>query len=341
MPITSPFSKDGRLIDNANRIAKILYRVDAYRKIFSHAVSNGVPIKDMLITQFPFLFRDHPYPPTISVELTNYCDLKCVYCSSPLGLRPRGYMSDETFEHLLSSVKESKTARLRIVGNGEATLHPRFSEFMSELAKHVKFLSIVTNGQWKREKIGMSLLEAPFNVIEISIDGVNAEEYESSRVGGNYDRLISNLKALKTAKQQMRSKTQVNIRLMMRPSQIDYQQKYMTFWKEYADSVMPQYITQIKDTEYNTDVFISQHNVNSSIPKCSLIFKNVEVKWTGQVLLCGLSFYQHGDGGLELGNINEESLTSLWNCHIMRTFRHGHRHRKEEHISMCRGCQGY
>ncbi|MCA9148942.1 MAG: radical SAM protein [Planctomycetales bacterium] len=340
MGIRSAFSNNGKTIDNANRIAKILYRVRAYRKIFAHAVLNGVPLKELLITQFPFHFKDHALPPIVSVELTNHCNLECVYCTSPLGLRPRGYMSDETLTSLESSLKESRVSRVRIVGNGEATLHPRFGDFMKRIAQHVKFMSIVTNGQWKDRKIGQSLVTTPFKVIEISIDGITAEEYESTRPGASFERLLDNLHQLRSDRQHGGSHTRINIRLMMRPSQMESQHEYMAFWEKYGDSVMPQYITRLQETSY-MDSFAPRHTENHTIPKCSMIFKNLEVKYDGQVLLCGQSYYQHGDGGLELGNISRDTLHSLWNSPIMKTYRDGHRKRNEAVISMCRGCQGY
>ncbi|MDF2436460.1 MAG: hypothetical protein K0Q95_836 [Bacteroidota bacterium] len=337
---TSPFSNKS-FIDNSNRIAKIIYRFDAYRKLFVNALINKVPVKELLITQFPFQFNDLPKPPIVSIELTNYCNLKCNYCPSPLGLRSRGYMDGTTFQNLIASLKQNNISRLRMVGNGESTLHPEFSSYAKQIAKHVKFFTIVTNAQWKNLKIADTLLMTPFQMVGISIDGSNAVEYESSRIGGSYERLLRNLTYLKKQRDLLKSKTRINIRLMLRPSQVERQDDHMKFWKGYADSVMPQYITHIKETPLADDIFTPIQRSSHQIPKCSLIFKNLEIRWTGQVLLCGSSVYQNGNGGLELGNIKDLSITDLWNGHIMKTFRKGHRFENKSEIGMCKGCQGY
>ena len=337
----SLYSKKGQLINNANRIAKIVDQFGAYRKLFANALINKVPIKELLITQFPFSFKDYHKPPIVSIELTNFCNLKCVYCPNPIGLRPRGYMSATTFQRLLISLEETKISRLRIVGNGENTLHPQFAKYAERLAKKCKFISMVSNGQWENINMPEILLSIPFNVIEISVDVGSAKEYENNRIGGNYERLIKNLEKLKKLKKRSNDKTQINIRLMIRPSQVDLKKKYMKFWKKYADTVMPQYVTQIKGTNYYTDIFIPTHRSLNAIPKCSLIFKNLEIRWTGQVLLCGSSVYQYCSGGLELGNINTDSIDALWNNEVIKKFRNGHRKKNYSEIEMCRSCQGY
>ena len=104
-----------------------------------------IGIAEMVRTQFPYYLKDAAVPPSLNVEFTNYCQLQCTYCASPLKLRPRGFMSDDIFKNLNKQIKLHKIKRVRAVGNGEPTLHPEFPNMISELSKSTKYTELKTN----------------------------------------------------------------------------------------------------------------------------------------------------------------------------------------------------
>lgn len=75
------------------------------------------------------------------IEVTSRCDLRCVYCVSPLmvkklpGYRPAQDMPREIFVRALEHVKYFAAAstqfELNLAGIGESTLHPEFVEFVA------------------------------------------------------------------------------------------------------------------------------------------------------------------------------------------------------------------
>jgi MoaA/NifB/PqqE/SkfB family radical SAM enzyme len=326
--------------DNSNRLIRILYRLKSYSKIFISAFNKGVSLKKLLIAQFPFIFSDAKEPPIVAIEFTNHCNLKCPYCSSPLGERDKGYMSDAVFKNIIKDLTQIKQCRVQLVGNGEATLHPKFNEYISLLTKTNNYISLVTNGQWANENVADQILHAKLDLVEISVDAGGKEAYEASRVNGSFDRLIKNLKKLKEKKTILKSGTLINIRIMLRPSQINNIGVEKAFWKKYADIVMPQYLTKINNAEYNHDLFVPLQNHTEDYPKCSMPFKHIEIRYTGEVLLCYYSFYQIGPPGLVINNIKNSSILELWNSNIMKIYRNAHRHRKKENMPVCKGCPG-
>jgi wyosine [tRNA(Phe)-imidazoG37] synthetase (radical SAM superfamily) len=65
-------------------------------------------------------------------------------------------------------------SRVRVVGNGESTLHPEFTGFIRALGRTVPYVSVLTNGQWKRPmEIINAMLESPVSMVEFSVDGSN------------------------------------------------------------------------------------------------------------------------------------------------------------------------
>lgn len=326
------------LFDNANRVTRIRSRIPAYRKLLLQALRKGVPVSDLVRTQFPFILPDAVYPPLVTMEFTNICNLRCVYCSSPLGLRPRGMMTRDTFRSCMQGFRALQIKRVRVIGNGEPTLHPDFSDFIEELVNTVKFVSVLSNGHWRNLDISRTLVKT--DVVEISIDAGEESEYEDSRVGGQLDTVKRNLIVLRERREQVHSKCLINIRLMLRPSQKPIESQQLKFWQDYADTVMPQYIVKRKNVDWDKDIFYSVHQQASSYPTCTLPFKALDIIWTGDVPLCSGSATQIGPPGLIVGNVNTGMLEEMWNGETMNKYRDGHRHRKLDQIPICKGCVG-
>ena len=330
----TPF--ENRRFNNINRLARVLYRFKLYGKILL-ASGGKVPLAGLIRKQFPFLLRDAAAPPALSVELTNYCNLACPYCSSPLKLRPQGMMSSSTFSNLIRQVKECGTPWVALCGNGESTLHPEFSNYVRQLAKATKFLSVTTNWQRVDEEIICSVLQAPVDLLNISVDGGNKAEYESIRIGGKFERLIHNLTVLKERKQTTHASTLINIRLMLRPSQYEDEPRLLKFWRTYGDVVSKQYVLNL-DTSTESGIDPVDYKPGG---RCTLPFKILDINWSGNVPLCTYSRRQTGNpDGLTLGNINQNSIQELWKGPIIQQYRDGHRFQKENLIPICKGCKG-
>jgi radical SAM protein with 4Fe4S-binding SPASM domain len=327
------------LWDNADRLKRIWYRLSAHSRLAATALIKGVPIRDIVVTRFPFILPDADLPPSMHVELTDACNLKCVYCNNPGFPYPRTVMNQQTLSSLLANLENFPVSRV-CLGGGEPTLHPKFTVLVQEMRRRTKILTIVSNGQWKREEIASALV-GNINMIEISVDAGGKDAYETSRPGADYARLMRNLLQLKECKKRSRSKTQINIRLMIRPSKLPLEKREKAFWRSYCDTIMPQYIMKLDDVGYDEDVFVSKYSDPQAFPKCSMPFKNMQVRANGSVYLCQVSGSAANPAKkLLLGNINASNLFQLWNSPVMKRYRLAHRTRNEAEMPVCKGCRG-
>lgn len=325
--------------DNTKRLARIADRIPYYTRVALSAAGR-IPASTMLRSHFPFAIPDGDAPAHLTVEFTNFCNLSCPYCTSPLGIRQRGMMDRTTFEILLSQIREFSLPRIRVVGNGESTLHPRFSEMILELADNCRYLHLVTNGQRLDEPIARSILEAPVRLLEISVDSDSKQEYERHRLRGDFERLLSNLATLKRLRRELRSPTLINVRAMIRPSEYGRQREIVRFWARLADVAIPQYLHDYTRGN-DPDVFIHDQKRKGTIPRCSLPTKAMFIHWNGRVPICEMAQQQTGiPEGVIAGDIHEHSLRAIWNSALFVQYRAGHRYRRAELTPICRGCVG-
>jgi MoaA/NifB/PqqE/SkfB family radical SAM enzyme len=328
------------LYNNSNQFKRIFLRFESYNKIIISLIRHGVPIKELIKTKFPYYFKDNRIPCSLSIELGNICNLKCAYCNIPHLSSKREFMGELVFEQLIENLKKESINRIRI-GGGEPTLHPHFNIFMTEIRKYTKFLSIVTNAQWIRPDIKETLIDVPFDLIEVSMDAGGKEVYESSRVGANFELFESNLCDLKKLKDKSRKKILINMRLMVRPSKIKTIDNETIKWKRYCDSVMPQIITNIPETDYFEDVFIPSQREGCVVPKCTLPFKDLLVKSSGEIPYCQVTGNTIYRKRLIAGNISNDSISTIWNEKI-KSMRTAHRMRIFDSFETeyCKGCSG-
>jgi MoaA/NifB/PqqE/SkfB family radical SAM enzyme len=327
------------VFDNTKRMSRIASRQHYYLRFFLSALFR-IPFIDMLRQHFAFLLPDMRRPAFVTVEFTNYCDLKCPYCSSPLRLRPQGMMSETVFTRLVQQVRDLGVNRVRIVGDGEALLHPRFNDMIGRLARACRYLTIVTNGQRLNLETITNMLRAPLRLIEVSVDSNCKENYEKMRIGGSFDRLLANLVLLKQTRNKMKAPALINIRAMIHPSERASESDILEFWRPFGDTVIAQYLHDGRAREVSTDTLFV-HSSPDRYPHCTVPLKTMSVMWNGKVPLCDFSEKQTGNPeGLVLGNIADDTLQDLWNHKIIRQYRQGHRDRDIGRIPICQNCVG-
>jgi len=242
---------------------------------------------------------------------------------------------------VVTGIEELGIHRVTVVGNGEPTLHPEFGQFIGRLGNVASYVSVLTNAQWHNaDEIIAAILQARVRTIEISLDGTDKESYERARVGGNFERLISNLTLLKKLKARTHRRVLTNIRLMLRPSERPLEQSMKKYWRQFADTVMAQYLQERKALRLQKDLYKPAHHLSQEFPRCSQPSNVLGVNWNGNVPLCNFSVEQAGPPGLILGNIKNESLKNIWNGRVMRSYRRGHCDRIPDLMPICKGCTG-
>ncbi len=317
-------------------LSKILRQTQLYRSLLVRYVRYG-NVRELVSSRFPFVRTEPPAPRVVAIEFTNACDLKCVYCDAqhPAQMRRRGFMTERTLRNALSQVSELGVQKLRIIGAGEATIHPRFSQLIRCVAGAAPVVSLTTNGQSLDQNKALALADS-VDVVEFSVDSDCALTYERLRVGGRFSRLLGNLDLVRAVANQQKSRLVIHVRLMLRPSDYPHRARLVRFWRQHGDLVSTDLV---KDYHGCVGDAFPVFDDSGSFRRCSSPFKHAGIHWNGDVPLCDASALRLGDPtGLVLGNIDAQPLAAIWGCQILRQYRTGHRRRDYGLATLCRGC---
>ena len=131
----------------------------------------------------------------IYIEPTVACNLDCITCFRNCWDQPLGRMSDETFDHFFTELKDlDPIPNVYFGGIGEPLFHPKTVEWIARVKSLGVNVELITNGTILTENISRKLIEAGLDILWVSIDGATPETYADVRLGAELPTIINNLK---------------------------------------------------------------------------------------------------------------------------------------------------
>lgn len=276
----------------------------------------------------------------IYYEITSTCNLKCIHCSELLEQHEVAQMNAL---NLLKFHKEMKRFGVvnSVVTGGEPALHSDFYYIVEELAKIGQVL-ITSNGLLiNRLHIAELMIKYPNIRLQLSMDGVNKEVFESIRGKNTYEvfmRLLYYLIERGLAKQTNLSMTIMQKNMHQIKAIIDFAYENgigvvhfpallpVGASRKRWDEIAPEVMTQIeieefigsKMTENAYASIISSNRIEQMLTKLTLrgncdCLNNITLKVVpqGEILLCPASSnLEHS-----IGNIIDENITdNIMSC---------------------------
>jgi MoaA/NifB/PqqE/SkfB family radical SAM enzyme len=137
----------------------------------------------------------------VYMEITNRCNLNCSTCMRNVWEADYGGMSVDTFQRILSNLKDLRPKpEIFFGGYGEPLSHPACLD-MIEQAKAARHpVALISNGILLTEQITCRLIELRLDRLWVSLDGASPECYADVRLGNALPVVIENLTRLRTQK---------------------------------------------------------------------------------------------------------------------------------------------
>lgn len=144
--------------------------------------------------------------PYITVlDPTNVCNLKCPICPTTREelLQPSGRIAVEKFRDLIDQISPH-TYRLILYNWGEPFLYRQIISMIAYAHKKRVSISISSNLNLLPREGAEALVLSGLDDLIVSCDGLSQETYERYRVGGELEKLVKNMNAIKAAKKKLR-----------------------------------------------------------------------------------------------------------------------------------------
>lgn len=276
------------------------------------------------------------FPMMIVLSFSYVCNAlcpNCPYTNSHIrsDYKDAKYMSESIFKKIADEVGQFG-AWLRISGGGEPLMHPQFLELMTYAKEKGCKLGIINNGSLMSLDKAEALFEIGVEMLEFSVDASTKEDYDIVRKGLDFEKLVTNIRAIYTLRNTMKAPTKI-IASAINQKGIDVDQIEL-FWKPYVDQFQKRkYLTWgINDPENSADE-TPYLPPEEKIP-CPFIFERLNIDSRGQVMVCGYDIAANTN----MGNICEKSIQEIWHSEAFEFYRRMHLTHQGDQIMMCKEC---
>lgn len=290
-----------------------------------------------LVKYFFEFVEEFPYE--IYVEITNHCNLNCIFCARKEMKRSLGFMPLDLYKKIIGEIaKKRPFAHLHLYGIGESTVDPHILERIKyAIDKGVTNLVLFTNGKTLlRDDFYKKLVDTGIGTIGIDVDGFSKETYEQIRVGGNFDNIKKAVISIHDYIRERKLPTRVELAYQVYE---EINAKDLENFKKWALENNYEYKVVLMHQWAGMRDDISSHSTDSSRDRirsgpCSSLWTSFMILWNGDVALCFLD----ADGKEVFGNLTNSSIEKIWTG--------THRQKRKEHVAgkfggLCSSCKEY
>jgi radical SAM protein with 4Fe4S-binding SPASM domain len=327
--------------------------------IFLRQIATPTKIYNLAVKEIQS-FLGHTYlfyiPNKINIDIGNICNLKCPLCPTGRGDKgaSRGLMSLENFRKVIDEIGKYLT-NLELYNWGEPLLNRDLISMITYAKGKNIPVCISTNLNILDKEMAEAIMSARIDKVFISCDGASQETYSKYRVGGNFDRLISNIHLLLKAKEELSNSytrlvllfhvfrfnehevekitkltNRLGIELRVNKMRTDMGREIFEKDRESIERD----IEWIPENEHYR-AFDLAKNKKLKQMVCKNLWGTAVINWDGSVLPCCAVYGER----YAFGNVFDESFRSIWNSRTYRSARKEIKNRIRNSNTICHTCK--
>ena len=286
--------------------------------------------------EYRWMWLEHPkrfivgeFPIHLDIEVTNRCNLKCIFCDKLPYLTPdqMGDMDGDLYQRIIDEGKERKLSSIKLSYRGEPILHRKLPEMVA-YAKRQGIIDIYfnTNAMLLTRTVSKRLIDAGLDRISISIEGTDPETFERERRGADFKKILSNIDELIALRERMgTAHPKVRVQTVSL-SGIDLK-AYARFWENHSDEVATIDFKEADQEQRNREIIDPEW-------ACPQLWQRMTIEWNGAVMPCNNDDYLK----LSPGNVNDRSIADFWVDPVVERARRFHMTGQSHRVDACNGC---
>lgn len=301
-------------------------------------LKNRTKLETVIPLQTPFI---------VNVDPADSCNFECSFCPTgdrelmkTIG-RPLKVMKFDLFKKIIDDLKEfdSPLKVLRLYKDGEPLMNPYFAQMIQYAKESGRVLKVdtTTNASLLTPQKSLEIIEAGLDRINISVEGVNAEQYMNfSKYKIDFDKFVENIRYFYEHRKQCEVVVKINGDTLSEEDK----KLFINTFKDIADGVYIEHIMscwpefELRDgLEVNQEHGIYGQEIKE-VSVCPYVFYSFSLNSDGQASLCFLDWSRK----LLIGDAREESIKDIWLGDKMRDYQKMFlRHERKNH-PVCGNC---
>ena len=279
------------------------------------------------------------FPAMVAVETVSMCNAACTFCphSTSGKNEHRETMSESLFEKILADCAgQADLTTFNLSFQNEPLMDPRLFERLRAARRALGsavMISMVTNGSLLRGRRLQALLADPPDLLKISVTGIDAATYEAGMKNLRFHVTLKNLDNLLTVAHQHGGPRIVINCVMTAAMEAVGIRAIHDFWNERGAQV---HVMNLENRAgaLAADQLAAHEGRLQPRAWCKRPEEQLSIWPNGDVALCCADWTKQ----IVLGNVESDSLQTIWWGETIGRFRDGLRHGHGDTLSPCDHC---
>ncbi|MCX5788608.1 MAG: radical SAM protein [Elusimicrobia bacterium] len=291
-----------------------------------------------------------PFPLTLEIEATYYCNLKCPFCPRVVsaGERDNKHMSPELWEKILKESADKKLPSILMDHEAESLMNPRYFDMVRQ-ASQAGIIDIWThtNANLLTPEKSERLIDAGITKMNFSIDAADEEAYKVLRVGGDFKKVVQCVLAfLETKLRKGAGHIRTRMSFVEQKANIGQKKAFYDFWSRrkgvnvitFQECIdFPMFNEPDEDDGLSGEQLEAKYGGGEPF-HCSLPWEMPVIDVDGNVAPCGVPIRDRSKDFV-LGNLlNGDTIQSCWDSPKMKALRELHQKGEWYKDPVCRAC---
>lgn len=264
------------------------------------------------------------FPNRVTVELTNDCNVSCVFCNRQKISMDIGYIEDKLFYKIIDEMARHLPVKLVPFFRGEPLMHPQLIPFLQYAKqKGVGPIQMASNALLLDDQMQDRLIEAGIDYLSFSLDTVDPKVYERSRMFGNLEISSNHVKSMglkcKERKKKGLSAPTIQVSTINIEEYLPKQKEFIEEWLPYVDVVRVYEQHDEKGRLVDPQIRKSLDVFEERKP-CRKVFTDMIIYWDGRMALCNYDWNEQRN----IGNANTMTLQEAWDSEEYENVRKMH-----------------
>lgn len=288
-------------------------------------------------------------PMNVMVQISKKCNLRCIFCGHETWKGNSGFMDFSLFEKIVDEMEHYGGVITLVGPQGEPTLHPRFSEMLDLIGSRNVQALLCTNGTALTKAKIKAIVRNNIRHVKISFAGYDKDSYERTFVGGNFEKVVRNIKMLSDEIKVSGSNVEFSIAGLFihfetgKDSYESFSKKCYEFYNS-LDLVGGQTVTdhahnfagkvETGPQDKESGIYSLKKAVNGRRPFCEHLL-NPCIHYDGRVSSCGCL---DANCDMQIGDYNKNSLVEIMQGSVLQKMLMAYLERDYSVLPMCRKC---
>ena len=275
------------------------------------------------------------FPERITLELTNKCNLNCVFCPRKVMAEHQGVLDVDLAKRVIDEAAGFLPVAVVPFFRGESLLHPEWDKILSYMKQNgLGPVQMTSNVTLMDEDAAARIIDLQVDVISFSLDTLDGEQYEQARRGARYEDVMGNIfKLLELKAKSGKELPKIQVSAINIPQYREGMQDFVDFWLPKVDRVRI-YIEHSQDGHPGSIADPLPH-FEKRLP-CRKVFTDMVILWDGEVALCNHDWTR--DKEVRIGTVRENSVAEVWQSPRYQEIRAMHHQGSVDNEPLCKHC---